>query len=240
MDGMNANARESRKKFLAPLLVLMLCVVSLTGAAYAYSASSVTVINNTVTGDEYVLQVYDKDVELISASIDVDGLRIFSETNVGGDANQVAVKAETSANNTYTGKLTLKDSTVKTTAPVARTISVSATPTTGTDMTVKSTELSPSPECTVTGQIKYTVTCTLYQSDETGAKTNTVYEAGDEIVFRSEVATLWYVITIGVTSESTETGIVFNNNTPEYDVGLVTTQLAKETYKLVFTAAAVA
>lgn len=57
MDNMQIGQEKSRKKFLIPLIVLMLCAVSLTGAAYAYSSSLTNTGNSTDT--EYLS--LDKD-----------------------------------------------------------------------------------------------------------------------------------------------------------------------------------
>ncbi len=48
MDNMQINGEKSRKKFLVPLVVLLLCGVSLVGAAYAYT-STLTYTDNTAT-----------------------------------------------------------------------------------------------------------------------------------------------------------------------------------------------
>ena len=57
MENMNAEKNAGRKKLLVPLVVLIMCGVALTGAAYAYSAT-VTVQNNTVQGDFYSIDMY--------------------------------------------------------------------------------------------------------------------------------------------------------------------------------------
>ena len=47
MDNMqNMNEEKSRKKLLVPLVVLLLCAVSLTGAAYAYTSTLTNTGNN--------------------------------------------------------------------------------------------------------------------------------------------------------------------------------------------------
>jgi len=68
----------SRKKFLIPLVVLLLCAVSLTGAGYAYNAS-VTVNNADAPVDEYfTVNIFEQDGTVIKNAInpteDVDGL----------------------------------------------------------------------------------------------------------------------------------------------------------------------
>ena len=56
-----------KKKYLAPLIVLMLCAVSLTGAAYAYS----TTVNGNgdIQGDYYTIDMYDTGDKVVTASI---------------------------------------------------------------------------------------------------------------------------------------------------------------------------
>lgn len=49
----------SRKKYLAPLVVIMLCAVALTGAAYAAYATSVTG-NGDIQGNYVVIDMYKK------------------------------------------------------------------------------------------------------------------------------------------------------------------------------------
>ncbi len=49
---------SSKKKYLAPLVVIMLCAVALTGAAYAAYATSVTG-NGDIAGKYVVLDIYD-------------------------------------------------------------------------------------------------------------------------------------------------------------------------------------
>jgi hypothetical protein len=66
----------SRKKLLVPVVVLMLCLVTLTGAAYAYS-SSMTYTTNTVDAKSLT-------VDLSTGSVEDDvtsGLRIITFTD---------------------------------------------------------------------------------------------------------------------------------------------------------------
>lgn len=76
----------SRKKFLIPLVVLLLCAVSLTGAGYAYQ-SSVTLEGNTGGVDEYfTIDLYDGENVIVEA-VDVgkvDGLLVTTVKNVDG------------------------------------------------------------------------------------------------------------------------------------------------------------
>ena len=61
MNGMKTEETGSRKKYLAPLVVIMLCLVALTGAAYAYS-STLTVNNNSVEAKTLTLDLYGGSV----------------------------------------------------------------------------------------------------------------------------------------------------------------------------------
>ena len=54
-----AEEQGFKKKYLAPLIVLMLCAVSLTGAAYAYSTSIIG--HGDVDGDYYSIDLYTDD-----------------------------------------------------------------------------------------------------------------------------------------------------------------------------------
>ena len=63
---MNTEEKGSRKKLLVPLVVLLLCAVSLTGAAYAYSS---TMINNN----------NDVDTEYLSIDLASGGLTTDSD-----------------------------------------------------------------------------------------------------------------------------------------------------------------
>ena len=55
----------SRKKFLIPLVVLLLCAVSLTGAGYAYN-SSVTTDTSDIDGKFFTLDTYSNDTGTIA------------------------------------------------------------------------------------------------------------------------------------------------------------------------------
>jgi len=206
MDNVNTNAKESRKKYLAPLLVLLLCAVSLTGAAYAYT-SSVAIVGNNVTSDEFVLQVYKDDkTTLISDPITVDKVTFYPVTNiVAGVADSVTVKAEASSPASYIGKLTIK-----------------ATGVSGEKKFNASVDNSnESGDIAVTGAtstLAYTITAGLY----TDAAGNTPFEANSTMVnFVVDgdygVATLYYKVEVTVTG----TAVFENNATPEADNLLV-------------------
>ena len=50
----------SRKKFLIPLVVLLLCAVSLTGAGYAYNSSVITA-NESADSHVFSINTYEDD-----------------------------------------------------------------------------------------------------------------------------------------------------------------------------------
>lgn len=71
-----------KKKYLAPLIVLMLCAVSLTGAAYAYSTSITG--NGTINHDYYSIDMYDKNGTVISTNIVADkAFDVMTDKKVG-------------------------------------------------------------------------------------------------------------------------------------------------------------
>ena len=74
MDNMqNMNEGKSRKKLLVPLVVLLLCAVSLTGAAYAYTS---TLTNTGNTAEVHYLSV-DKSIAE-DAELMVDGTKTIA------------------------------------------------------------------------------------------------------------------------------------------------------------------
>ena len=77
----------SRKKFLIPLVVLLLCAVSLTGAGYAYN-SSVQGNGGADVDEKFVIDLYDPSTgDAISGVIDagaIDGL-VFATKKVASE-----------------------------------------------------------------------------------------------------------------------------------------------------------
>lgn len=220
MDGINANTKESRKKFLVPLLVLLLCAVSLTGAAYAYS-SSVTVNNNTVSGEEFVLEMYDKSGNVMSLPITVDAIRITPDTTIGG-GNQVIVKAETYTKNdanVYAGTLKIIDTKV-TSADATRTLTFGYTIADSKDGIINASNLTD--KGATGGSLGYQIQFKVYMDDAgalgdevtSGTATSFAFDANHSV-------TLHYVIT--VTATNTDGGIIFNNTTPKVDADNVKT-----------------
>ena len=225
MDNMNTNARESRKKFLAPLVVLLLCVVSLTGAAYAYS-STVTITGNNVTAEEYVLEVYDNTTptaELVSDPLTLKALELSHTTTIGAN-DSVLVVAEAISNYSYIGKLTLKDTTVTGTSGNPY---VYATVTPVGEITVNGSSITVD-AVTGSGSIGYTISINLFKDN--GGQKGVAYTAGEAITFNNHVATLWYEVTV----EASGAGITFANYTAQDDIDAVKAALAEKQYTLSF------
>ena len=72
----------SKKKFLAPLLVILLCMVSLTAAGYAYSAT-VTNTDDSIVIDGITMELYDQDDLVTSPMYTVNDIHIGTHTSDG-------------------------------------------------------------------------------------------------------------------------------------------------------------
>lgn len=226
MDNVNTNAKESRKKYLAPLLVLLLCAVSLTGAAYAYT-SSVTVIDNQVDSNEFVLQVYDNQATpaLISAPQHIKVMDLGHDTQIGATSTTTVMGyAEPVA--TFVGMLTLKDTTVTTgDKAVAITFTVPFTGTEGKDGIINASEVAGATE----GSITIALEAKLYKTNTAGVLSN---EYNGTASFTNGEVTLWYKITATITGD----GIEFSNADAQGDITAVKDRIALETFKMVFQA----
>lgn len=87
-----AEEQGFKKKYLAPLIVLMLCAVSLTGAAYAYST---TVTNSgEIDGDYISIDMYEKGQSgytVLEKTLDADkDFQVYTTKTVGTDAKYTA------------------------------------------------------------------------------------------------------------------------------------------------------
>ena len=101
MRDMYNDTTGSRKKFLIPLVVLLLCAVSLTGAGYAYN-SSVTVNDGTAGADEYfVLDLYNDQAAVITSNVQV--------TTEAVDGLVITTAKTTGANSAIIGTLAMED-----------------------------------------------------------------------------------------------------------------------------------
>ena len=117
-----AEEQGFKKKYLAPLIVLMLCAVSLTGAAYAYSTSVTG--HGTVDYDWYSIDMYkddgttvitenlaaDKDFDVQTTKVINGGKNAAGETVTGnyyGSVDAVTLTFTTKV------KVTSNDATLK-------------------------------------------------------------------------------------------------------------------------------
>ncbi len=67
---------SSKKKYLAPLVVIMLCAVALTGAAYAYTTSVSG--NGDIAGNYVMIDMYsDSSATTASGELQIDGSKLF-------------------------------------------------------------------------------------------------------------------------------------------------------------------
>ena len=87
-----AEEQGFKKKYLAPLIVLMLCAVSLTGAAYAYSTSITG--HGAIDGDYYSIDMYSDNAgkTVISGDIDKDAFTVYTKKTVGEKYNAYVEK----------------------------------------------------------------------------------------------------------------------------------------------------
>ena len=96
MNGMKTEEAGSRKKYLVPVVVLMLCLVALTGAAYAYS-SNLQNSGNKVTSDILSLDLANGDVEAdVVTGDNGEGIFVFTDNFTYNDENKSnVIKYET-------------------------------------------------------------------------------------------------------------------------------------------------
>ncbi len=76
---------SSRKKYLAPLVVIMLCLVAITGAAYAYSTSVTG--NGNIAGNYVVIDMYssaDDNAGTAKFNVDSNAVKVYAETDKTG------------------------------------------------------------------------------------------------------------------------------------------------------------
>lgn len=72
----------TKKKYLAPLVVIMLCAVALTGAAYAATYYTTVTGNGNLDGDYVVIDLYDDGSGTAFTKFKVNGNAIiYSETD---------------------------------------------------------------------------------------------------------------------------------------------------------------
>ena len=204
----------SRKKFLIPLVVLLLCAVSLTGAGYAYN-STVTVNDNTTPASDFVIEVYNsaEAATPITAAMTMDKLIVLQHNTTISDASKVVVSAV--AGEGFIGKITVNDE-------VGNDYKVSAAIADGTEsktITVDDTA----------GEIRYTVNVALYT--DAACDDEDLYE--DSAVHGNQ--TFYYKVTVTIDGE--HNGITFNGATDsQAKVDLVDAQVLLAKVNLSFSA----
>jgi hypothetical protein len=121
-----AEEQGFKKKYLAPLIVLLLCAVSLTGAAYAYSTSIEG--NGDVDGDYYSIDLYTDSSgaadKVLTMSLQPDKhFEVSTSKTVGGNysasveettvtfTTYVKVQSNTTGNCKITGTATYDNKT---------------------------------------------------------------------------------------------------------------------------------
>lgn len=80
---------SSKKKYLAPLVVIMLCLVALTGAAYAYSTTVTG--NGDINGEYTIIDIYETGTGKYEATSNFDivnnAIQFYTVTNKTGTEN---------------------------------------------------------------------------------------------------------------------------------------------------------
>ncbi len=72
MTDIQMGEKSSKKKLLVPLVVLMLCAVSVIGAGYAYS-TTVTNNNNALASEYYSIDIYNNSNTCVTGAISFSG-----------------------------------------------------------------------------------------------------------------------------------------------------------------------
>ncbi len=83
MTDIQMEEKSSKKKLLVPLVVLMLCAVTLVGAAYAYT-TSVSTTSNTLNGEFYSIDLYDGEKEVYTGDVVIGNAIQFVSTKADG------------------------------------------------------------------------------------------------------------------------------------------------------------
>ncbi len=150
---------SSKKKYLAPLVVIMLCLVAITGAAYAYSTTVTG--NGDIKGNYVVLDMYDDNgaeaatrytatanLDVVAGAFTVTTDKTVTTDDSGADKSQYVANVVTGAleyytilhintNDTTANTFYLTDPEYQYTAPTATESVTPGTLTLG-DLTVKS------------------------------------------------------------------------------------------------------
>ena len=127
-----------RKKLLVPAVVILLCAVALTGAAYAYS-TSVEIDNNKLSAEYYTIDVYSENAgtyTAISSPMSLGTALKVTTVTVNG-----TVKVNVDSSNQALGYvgLFLNSSESNGTAPITVTVAATGTGVTASNNTVSIT-----------------------------------------------------------------------------------------------------
>lgn len=89
MDDYYLDSSTSKKRLLVPVILLMLCAVSLTGAAYAYSQTFVELDENPIDGFNYSIDYTDSNKNVITAKLPAtnEDVSVVTEIVVGNSFN---------------------------------------------------------------------------------------------------------------------------------------------------------
>lgn len=89
MDDYYLDSSTNKKRLLVPIILLMLCAVSLTGAAYAYSQTFVELDENPIDGYNYSIDYTDSEKNVITAKLPAtnEDVSVVTEIVVGKSFN---------------------------------------------------------------------------------------------------------------------------------------------------------
>lgn len=126
----NSTSNASKKKFLVPVIVLLLCMVSLAGAAYAYTSSVTT--HGEATANAFYVELYDDggdpttvpvnltDTDVVTFTTDMDYEQnkvVVTATHVNKAVATAYVKVNTTVDGQTTAKIKFESALVTLAAP---------------------------------------------------------------------------------------------------------------------------
>ena len=230
-------AKRKAGILIVPLITIVLCVAALGGVAYAIQ-SKVVVENNTLAGEEYVIEVYDNagTPEKLTGPISMGSVvDLYSQASItAADTGTVTVKGA-EITNAYKGMLTLKDTDLANGSYTSAqlNVAVNVTSPVGGNGSLTYEEVNTvgslaGSAAATSGSIGYTITAGLY----TDAACNTPFTGDATVTASSGMITLYYKVSVSISGD----GIVFSNVTIQNDVTAVKNALAREKFTLAFTA----
>ena len=89
MDDYYPDSSTSKKRLLVPVILLMLCAISLTGAAYAYTQTFVELDDNPIDGYNYSIDYTDSNKNVLTAKLPAtnEDISVVTEIVVGNSFN---------------------------------------------------------------------------------------------------------------------------------------------------------